>query len=107
MKYPVLPPGRGFGFLPANDCVAMNLPVQFDSAAHQLLEELDVRHDQLLEELDRLNARVDAVLAQFAPPAPTSAGQLVVEQIGSSETADEPTVEDGETLPAEPRELGS
>lgn len=44
--------------------------MNFDTAAHQLLDELDVRHDQLLAELDQLNARVDAVLAQYAPPRP-------------------------------------
>lgn len=44
--------------------------MNFDTAAHQLLDELDVRHDQLLAELDQLNSRVDAVLAQYAPPRP-------------------------------------
>ena len=37
----------------------------FDTTAHQLLEELEVRHDQLLAEIDALDARVDAVLAQY------------------------------------------
>ncbi len=42
----------------------------FDTLAHQLLADLDLRHDALLNELDALNARVDAVLSQYTQVAP-------------------------------------
>ena len=44
----------------------------FDTAAHRLLEDLDVRHDQILSELDALNARVDQVLSQYTKVIPDS-----------------------------------
>lgn len=50
----------------------MTASPSFDSTAHKLLEELDVRHEQLLAELDQLSARVEAVLSQYTKitPAP-------------------------------------
>lgn len=48
----------------------MNSVDAFDTLAHRLLSELDVRHDQVLDELDALNRRVDAVLSQYTQVEP-------------------------------------
>ncbi len=59
----------------------------FDTLAHQLLADLDLRHDALLNELDALNARVDAVLSQYTQVAPDVAPSPSMD--GASDDDDE------------------
>ncbi len=49
------------------DFDAANLPAPSGPAgAVSLLQELDTRQDQLLEELEKLNARIESVIAEWA-----------------------------------------
>ena len=41
-----------------------------EAPAGSLLEELDARQDELLDELDRLNRRVERVIAEWAVSQP-------------------------------------
>jgi hypothetical protein len=43
-----------------------------------LLRELEVRQDEVLEQLDALNARLEKLLAEYAPARPTAAGSSKV-----------------------------
>jgi len=41
-----------------------------DARPHSLLEELDARQDELLAELERLNRRIEGVIAEWTRPQP-------------------------------------
>jgi hypothetical protein len=45
-------------------CLAAAARMNADASACSLLEELDSRQDQVLDELDRLNGRIEQVIAE-------------------------------------------
>ena len=59
----------------------------FQTLAHQLLDDLELRHDQLLAEIDSLSLRVDSVLSQYTTVKP--------QELAAAESdGDEDSVED-------------
>ena len=59
----------------------MNRAEAFQTPAHQLLEELELRHDKLLAELASLDARVDSVLLQYTNVRPVPVDDRVMSKI--------------------------
>jgi len=46
-----------------------------DARPHSLLEELDARQNELLDELERLNRRIEGVIAEWTRQQPVAEAQ--------------------------------